>query len=38
MSFLEKRLPKFPMNTTTDMPPFYPWWNEFSNIKIVEIK
>jgi enoyl-CoA hydratase/carnithine racemase len=28
MSFLEKRLPKFPMNTSTDMPPFYPWWKD----------
>ena len=26
MSFLEKRPPKFPMRTNTDMPGFYPWW------------
>ena len=27
-SFLEKRPPKFPMKTSTDMPDFYPWWKE----------
>jgi enoyl-CoA hydratase/carnithine racemase len=26
MSFLEKRLPNFPMKPSTDMPDFYPWW------------
>ncbi len=28
MSFLEKRLPKFPMRANTDMPGFYPWWKQ----------
>ena len=28
MSFLEKRPPKFPMRTSTDMPAFYPWWKQ----------
>jgi enoyl-CoA hydratase/carnithine racemase len=28
MSFLEKRLPQFPMKVSTDMPGFYPWWKE----------
>ncbi|MCX6006593.1 MAG: enoyl-CoA hydratase-related protein [Chloroflexi bacterium] len=28
MSFLEKRLPNFPMRTNTDMPGFYPWWEQ----------
>jgi enoyl-CoA hydratase/carnithine racemase len=27
-SFLEKRAPDFPGNVTTDMPDFYPWWQE----------
>jgi len=27
-SFLEKRLPKFPMKPSEDMPDFYPWWDE----------
>jgi enoyl-CoA hydratase/carnithine racemase len=27
-SFLEKRTPRFPMKTSTDMPDFYPWWKE----------
>ncbi|MEC9345328.1 MAG: crotonase/enoyl-CoA hydratase family protein [Pseudomonadota bacterium] len=27
-SFLEKRLPKFSMKVSTDLPPFYPWWKE----------
>lgn len=27
-SFLEKRPPKFSMRPSSDMPPFYPWWNE----------
>ncbi len=25
-SFLEKRTPEFTQRTSTDMPPFYPWW------------
>jgi len=25
-SFLEKRAPVFSQRTSTDMPPFYPWW------------
>jgi enoyl-CoA hydratase/carnithine racemase len=25
-SFLEKRPPKFTMRPSSDMPPFYPWW------------
>ena len=25
-SFLEKRLPRFTLRPSTDMPPFYPWW------------
>lgn len=25
-SFLEKRPPNFTQRTSTDMPPFYPWW------------
>ena len=27
-SFLEKRAPDFPGRVTTDMPDFYPWWDE----------
>ncbi len=27
-SFLEKRAPDFPGKVTTDMPDFYPWWDE----------
>ncbi|MFW6027170.1 MAG: crotonase/enoyl-CoA hydratase family protein [bacterium] len=27
-SFLEKRQPHFPMKPSTDMPDFYPWWEE----------
>ena len=27
-SFLEKRLPAFPGKVSTDMPDFYPWWEE----------
>ena len=27
-SFLEKRPARFPMKTSTDMPGFYPWWEE----------
>ena len=27
-SFLEKRAPDFPGHVTTDMPDFYPWWQE----------
>ena len=27
-SFLEKRPPQFSMKPSTDMPPFYPWWQE----------
>lgn len=28
MSFLEKRPPYFPDKVSTDMPDFYPWWEE----------
>jgi enoyl-CoA hydratase/carnithine racemase len=27
-AFKEKRAPRFPMRASTDMPPFYPWWEE----------
>jgi enoyl-CoA hydratase/carnithine racemase len=27
-AFLEKRAPRFPMKPSTDMPAFYPWWEE----------
>jgi enoyl-CoA hydratase/carnithine racemase len=27
-SFLEKRLPEFEMKVSTDMPEFFPWWEE----------
>jgi len=27
-AFLEKRAPRFPMKASTDMPSFYPWWEE----------
>jgi enoyl-CoA hydratase/carnithine racemase len=27
-SFLEKRPAKFPQKVTTDMPPYFPWWEE----------
>ena len=27
-SFLEKRPPRFTLRVSTDMPPFYPWWDE----------
>lgn len=27
-SFLEKRTPQFPGKPSTDMPPFFPWWQE----------
>ena len=27
-SFLEKRPAKFPQKITTDMPPYFPWWEE----------
>lgn len=27
-SFLEKRLPNFPDRVSSDMPDFYPWWEE----------
>ncbi len=27
-SFLEKRSPAFPAKVSTDMPSFYPWWDE----------
>jgi hypothetical protein len=27
-SFKEKRQPRFPMKPSTDMPDFYPWWEE----------
>jgi len=28
MSFLEKRAAKFPNRVSTDMPSFFPWWQE----------
>jgi len=28
MSFLEKRAPSYPNRVSTDMPAFYPWWEE----------
>jgi enoyl-CoA hydratase/carnithine racemase len=27
-SFLEKRAPRYPMRVSSDMPDFYPWWEE----------
>jgi len=27
-AFKEKRVPRFPMRASTDMPAFYPWWKE----------
>jgi hypothetical protein len=27
-SFLEKREPSYPMRVSSDMPSFYPWWDE----------
>jgi hypothetical protein len=27
-SFLEKRPPRFTMKPSSDMPDFYPWWEE----------
>jgi|CXWL01.1.fsa_nt_gi enoyl-CoA hydratase/carnithine racemase len=27
-AFLEKRAPQFPMKPSTDMPAFYPWWED----------
>lgn len=27
-AFLEKRAPRFPMKASTDMPAFYPWWED----------
>jgi enoyl-CoA hydratase/carnithine racemase len=27
-AFLEKRAPAFPDRVSTDMPPFFPWWDE----------
>jgi enoyl-CoA hydratase/carnithine racemase len=27
-SFLEKRKPRFPGKVSTDMPDFFPWWDE----------
>ncbi|HVP27551.1 MAG TPA: crotonase/enoyl-CoA hydratase family protein [Myxococcota bacterium] len=29
-SFLEKRLPRFSMRASKDLPPFFPWWTERS--------
>ena len=29
-AFLEKRLPRFTLRPSADMPPFYPWWDERS--------
>ena len=28
VSFLEKRPAKFPQNVSSDMPPYFPWWEE----------
>ena len=28
MSFLEKRPPAFPDKVSTDLPAFFPWWDE----------
>jgi hypothetical protein len=28
MSFLEKRAPEFADKPSSDMPGFYPWWDE----------
>jgi hypothetical protein len=28
MSFLEKRPAQFPMKVSSDMPSFFPWWDE----------
>jgi hypothetical protein len=28
LSFLEKRPAHFPMKVSTDMPSFFPWWDE----------
>ena len=27
-SFLEKRPPNFTLGPSTDMPPYYPWWQD----------
>jgi hypothetical protein len=27
-SFIEKRLPHFPCKVSTDMPDYFPWWEE----------
>ncbi|MBB3861417.1 hypothetical protein GGQ88_002701 [Novosphingobium hassiacum] len=27
-SFLEKRTPRYPARVSSDMPSFYPWWEE----------
>ena len=27
-AFLQKRAPDFPNRVSSDMPPFYPWWQE----------
>jgi len=27
-SFLEKRTPRYPLSVSSDMPAFYPWWEE----------
>ena len=27
-AFLEKRAPQFPMKPSSDMPAFYPWWED----------
>ena len=27
-SFLEKRKPRYPARVSSDMPEFYPWWEE----------
>jgi len=28
MSFKEKRLPNFPCKVSSDMPEYFPWWDE----------
>ena len=28
LSFLQKRAPEFTLKPSTDMPPYYPWWDE----------
>jgi hypothetical protein len=28
LAFLEKRPPRFTLRASTEMPPFYPWWQD----------